>query len=97
MQAVLQIVNRTVRLPGTRSLFANREYIRAPKLPLSDREIRTCLYRGKLNDLLKGLAEFEEFKRCVPQQGIEARMTDRLLVIRFLAFYEQKVSKVQRG
>lgn len=64
---------------------------------LNDMEIRNCLYRGTLNDLIKELATNTEFKRALNQKGSEKRMQDRALVLRFLAFYERTHHKCQYG
>lgn len=78
-------------------LFVIFERLNTGGTPLSDMEIRNCIYKGKLNDLVKVLAKFDDFIKCLNQKGIERRMTDRLLVLRFLAFHEQKLSKAQSG
>lgn len=64
---------------------------------LNDMEIRNCLYRGPLNALIKELAGHAEFRRCLNQRGVEKRMQDRSLVLRFLAFYERTHHKCQHG
>lgn len=53
-------------------------------------EIRNCLFRGKLNDLIKELAANESFKAFhgLTEKSTK-RMQDRFLVLRFLAFYEK--------
>ncbi len=58
-------------------------------MKLNDMEIRNCLYRGSLNDLIKSLAQDSNFRKCLNQKGIEKRMHDRALTLRFLAFYEK--------
>ncbi|KAA3607141.1 MAG: DUF262 domain-containing protein [Planctomycetota bacterium] len=64
---------------------------------LNDMEIRNCLYRGSLNDLIKELAANENFRKCLRQRNCEKRMQDRALVLRFLAFYERTHHKCQAG
>lgn len=64
---------------------------------LNDMEIRNCLYRGPLNSLIKELASHTEFRRCLNQRGVEKRMQDRALALRFLAFYERTHHKCQHG
>lgn len=64
---------------------------------LNDMEIRNCLYRGTLNDLIKELVENENFRLCLNQRNAEKRMHDRALVLRFLAFYERTHHKCQAG
>jgi hypothetical protein len=60
-------------------------------------EIRNCIYRGALNILIKELAKFPEFIKSVNQPGISKRMNDRMMVLRFLAFYEKGYQKVGKG
>ena len=56
---------------------------------LNEMEIRNCIFRGRLNDLIKELAENQDFIQCVRQKTLSKRMNDRNLVLRFLAFYER--------
>jgi hypothetical protein len=56
--------------------------------------IPECL---QLNNLIKELASFPEFVNCVNQTGISRRMNDRMMVLRFLAFYEKGYQKVGKG
>lgn len=60
-------------------------------------EIRNCIFRGKLNDLIKSLAENTDFTKCINQKSLSKRMNDRALVLRFLAFYERTHSKCTQG
>ena len=64
---------------------------------LNDMEIRNCVYRGKLNDLIKELAQNQDFKDCVNQTNLGRRMRDRRLVLGFLAFYEKTYTKATKG
>ena len=64
---------------------------------LNEMEIRNCLYRGKLNNLIKELALLNEFKECVNQKNIHKRMKDRSLILRFLAFYQMMYLKAKKG
>lgn len=66
-------------------------------IKLNDMEIRNCLYRGRLNDLLKRLANDSDFVTSLNQPGAKDRMQDRSLVLRFLAFYERTHHKCQHG
>jgi len=66
-------------------------------IKLNDMEIRNCLYRGTINNLIKEIAEKEDFRKAINQNGIEKRMQDRALVLRFLAFYERTHHKCQYG
>lgn len=64
---------------------------------LNETEIRNCLYRGKLNDLIKELAEIPDFVQCVNESTFSKRMKDRSFVLRFLAFYEKTYLKCSSG
>ena len=64
---------------------------------LNDMEIRNCIFRGKLNDLIKSLAGSSDFTKCINQKSLSKRMNDRALVLRFLAFYERTHSKCTQG
>jgi hypothetical protein len=78
-------------------MFLIFERLNTGGVALNDMEIRNCLYRGPLNNLFKELAQNEDFKRSVNQKGIERRMDDRMLVMRFLAFYQMTHSKAKHG
>lgn len=65
--------------------------------PLNDMEIRNCLFRGPLNNLIKSLAEDTNFRRVLSQPNLSIRMSDRALVLRFLAFYEKTHLKATKG
>jgi hypothetical protein len=64
---------------------------------LNDMEIRNCLYRGPLNDLLKELSQDEDFKQTFNKKNMGRRMMDRSCVLRFLAFYERSYLKAKNG
>ena len=67
-----------------RSMF---ERLNTNGTPLNAMEIRNCVYQGGLNDLIRELAELDDFKQCVNKSGLSRRMEDRELVLRFIAFY----------
>ncbi|MGK7956616.1 MAG: DUF262 domain-containing protein [Crocosphaera sp.] len=64
---------------------------------LNDMEIRNCLYRGKLNDLIRELAKSPEFCQCINQKNLAKRMKDRALILRFLAFLESNYHNARKG
>lgn len=64
---------------------------------LNDMEIRNCLFRGNLNNLIKSLANDSNFTICINQKSLSKRMSDRALVLRFLAFYEKTHKKCKQG
>jgi hypothetical protein len=79
------------------TLFIIFQRLNTGGVPLNGMEIRNCIYRGKLNNLIKELANFPEFVKCVNQPGTSKRMNDRMMVLRFLAFYEKGYQKVGKG
>jgi len=75
-------------------LFIIFERLNTGGMALSEMEIRNCIYRGKLNSLIRELAIWEEFTNILNQNDISKRMKDRELVLRFLAFYERGYNKI---
>jgi hypothetical protein len=91
---------RTFELPAKTNkdlMFIIFERLNTGGLALNDMEIRNCLFRGKLNQLIKRLGRVPEFAQCVNQNQLEKRMVDRMLVLRFLAFYQMTFRKARRG
>lgn len=78
-------------------MFIIFERLNTGGVTLNDMEIRNCLYRGKLNDLIKKLSEFQDFNSAISQKGIDKRMLDRSLVLRFLAFYQLTYKNAKKG
>ncbi|MGO9923222.1 MAG: DUF262 domain-containing protein [Isosphaeraceae bacterium] len=78
-------------------LFIIFERLNTGGIALNEMEIRNCIYRGPLNNLIKELARYPAFVECVDQANITKRMYDRNLVLRFLAFYEKTHRKAQSG
>lgn len=78
-------------------MFLIFERLNTGGVALNEMEIRNCLYRGKLNDLIKELAQLPEFKSCVNQRNIHKRMKDRSLILRFLSFYQMTYLNARRG
>ena len=64
---------------------------------LNDMEIRNCLFRGRLNSLIKELSVNSNFLSSVNQPSLSKRMNDRALVLRFLSFYERTHKKCRQG
>lgn len=56
-------------------------------VPLNDQELRNCVYRGRLNELLKELSQEQDFKYLLGISKPEKRMRDVELVLRFASFY----------
>ena len=65
--------------------------------PLNAMEIRNCVYQGGLNDLIIELAELDNFKQSVNKSSLPRRMTDRELVLRFIAFYQLSHERARGG
>lgn len=67
---------------------------------LNEMEIRNCIFRGKMNTLIKDLAESRDFVDCLGEKvhtSLQKRMHDRAYVLRFLAFYERTYNRCQNG
>jgi uncharacterized protein with ParB-like and HNH nuclease domain len=73
------------------------ERINTGSVKLNDMEIRNCLFRGSLNNLIKDLAGNSDMIKTLNQRGYKDRMQDRALVLRFLAFYERTYHKCDKG
>lgn len=56
-------------------------------LQLNNTEILNSVYRGKVSNLVKKMADAKEFLTATNNKISSKRMTDRDFVIRFLAFY----------
>jgi hypothetical protein len=77
--------------------FVIFERLNTGGVKLNDMEIRNCLYRGKINNLIRKLSDDPDFKTAISQKNIERRMNDRGMVLRFLAFYERTYKKAKQG
>ena len=56
---------------------------------LNDQELRNCIYRGPFNDLIKSLAENEDYRKLLGLKDAHPRMKDVELVLRFLSFHKK--------
>ena len=65
------------------------ERLNTGSVSLSEQELRNCLYRGPLNDLLRELSEYGAFRSCLGITRPMPRMKDVEMVLRFIAFYDQ--------
>lgn len=97
-----QISDRQQRLIGNRTIrcivisedsdpdirFDVFERLNTGSVPLTAQELRNSVYRGSLNNLLKGLAEDERFRRCMGGRS-DTRMAFEELVLRFFALNER--------
>lgn len=78
-------------------MFLIFERLNTGGVALNDMEIRNSLFRGRLNQLIKELAEDPDFITAVNQSRLARRMQDRALVLRFLAFFERTHLKLRSG
>lgn len=63
------------------------ERINSGGTPLNKQEMRHALYQGQSTQLLKELAECDEFKEAVTLKLDSKRMRDRYVILRALSFY----------
>jgi hypothetical protein len=63
------------------------ERLNTGAVSLNDQELRNCIYRGPYNDLLKDLANDNDFRYLLGLDRPEKRMKDVELVLRWAAFY----------
>jgi uncharacterized protein with ParB-like and HNH nuclease domain len=56
---------------------------------LSTQELRNCIYRGELNDLIRRLSEDHTFLYIRDVKEPDLRMKDNEMILRFFAFYEK--------
>lgn len=59
---------------------------------LNRQELRNSLYKGELNKLIKELSENEIFKKLRRSQNVDKRMNDCEMILRFFAFYFDRVN-----
>lgn len=78
-------------------LFIIFERLNTGGVRLNEMEIRNCIYRGQLNNLIKNLANDQNLVECVNQRNLAKRMDDRSLVLRFLAFDDTKYQRATGG
>ena len=55
-------------------------------VPLNPQELRNCVYRGALNDLLKDVVEYKPWLEILGRHTPDKRMRDEELALRFFAF-----------
>jgi len=56
-------------------------------VPLNAQELRNCMFRGALNDLLKEAVMYQPWLKILGKQQPDKRMRDEELVLRFFAFH----------
>ena len=75
--------------------FAIFERLNTGSVPLNDMELRNCIYRGSYIELLKDLANNEEFRKLIGIKTADKRMKDIELVLRFAALYHSTYLKYE--
>lgn len=90
-----QIIQTYVIKAGTPDKVRNSifERINTGGLVLTPAEIKNSVYRGRASELVKRLAESDEFVRATCGKIKSERMLDREFVNRFLAFYLLDISE----
>ena len=63
------------------------ERLNTASVSLNDQELRSCIYRGNFNNLLRELSEDPDFTYLLGLAKPDKRMKDIELVLRFAAFY----------
>ena len=63
------------------------ERLNSTPTPLSALELRNCIYRGGLNDLLIELAGLPSWLKFTGRREPDARMGDEELILRYFSFY----------
>lgn len=56
-------------------------------VPLNAQELRNCVYRGTLNELLKDVVAYDPWLAILRRRTPDKRMRDEELALRFFAFY----------
>lgn len=63
------------------------ERLNSSTVPLNAQELRNCIYRGPLNDLIGSLVEYGPWLKILGKAKPDTRMRDEELILRFFAFY----------
>ena len=63
------------------------ERLNTNTVPLNAQELRNCIYRGPLNDLLTELAEYQPWLQILRKRWPDKRLRDEELILRFFAFH----------
>ena len=62
------------------------ERLNTNTVPLNAQELRNCIYRGTLNDLLKDVVSYEPWLEIIQRKSPDKRMRDEELALRFFSF-----------
>lgn len=73
------------------------ERLNSGSVTLNAQELRNCVFRGRFNEVLRELAENDDFLKIIGTSKASSRMQDAELVLRFLAFYEKTYLNYKPG
>lgn len=59
-------------------------------IPLTDQEIRNCIFKGNFNQILKELNNYEPWRKLISEYVPSKRMKDEELILRFFSLYNGK-------
>lgn len=62
------------------------ERLNTNTVPLNAQELRNCIYRGALNDLLREVVTYDPWLEIIQRKNPDKRMRDEELALRFFAF-----------
>ena len=65
------------------------ERLNTNTVPLNAQELRNCIYRGSLNNLLGLLSDQSDWLRILGRKVPDNRLRDEEVILRFFAFHEQ--------
>lgn len=63
------------------------ERLNTNTIPLNQQELRNCIYRGPLNNLLEELAEYKPWLSILGRRDPDSRLRDEEVILRFFAFH----------
>tara|TARA_R110000868_G_scaffold1253_9_gene9729 strand:+ start:374 stop:1465 length:1092 start_codon:yes stop_codon:yes gene_type:complete len=69
------------------------ERLNTNTIPLNPQELRNCIYRGSLNNLLQEATRYEPWLGILRKRNPDKRMRDEELVLRFFAFHIHGLGK----
>ena len=72
---------------GDTSIFYIFERLNTGGTTLHDQEVRNCVYQGKLNDLLKELNTYPNWRRILGKPRSDSRQRDIQLILRYMALF----------
>lgn len=69
------------------------ERLNSNTVPLNAQELRNCMHRGALNDLINSLTDYEPWLKILGRTTPDRRMKDAELILRFFAFHSEGYEK----